>query len=180
MVSSQLSGALLCYSYLKWLHRAKCATPGKVLESGVLAAFPSVQLGSHGEVDSFQTQPDQAPGCTSCRFHSPPVLENVSSAACSAGSCHPSASHISFTNVIPLSLACLRSGCRVAVSQKHQAVVASDGPWFLGFCLRAPFMLFERAQQVFTQKSPPVAKSLPLWAPHSRTGSDLHCKYAHN
>lgn len=61
----------------------------------------------------------------------------------SAGSCHPSAPHISFTNVIPLSPACLHSGYRVAVSQKHQAVVAYDGPWFLGFCLRAPFMLFE-------------------------------------
>lgn len=41
--------------FLKWLHRAKCATPGKVLESGVPEAFPSVQLDSQGEVDSSDT-----------------------------------------------------------------------------------------------------------------------------
>lgn len=143
----------------------------------------SVQLGSHEEVHSLPTQPDQAPGRTPCGFHSPPVLENVSSAAWRCRflpsvtpsyfiyKCHTTQPGPgSVVNAVWL---CLRSTKQ-----------SSDWPMAPEVLLESPPLcrwLRKGPQQVSTQKSPPVTKSLPLLAPHSRAGSDLHCKYAaHN
>lgn len=78
--SSQLSEPCFVTLLLECLHTAKCATPGKVLESGILAAFSASSWVAMGKWIVFR-QPDQAPGRTPCSFHSPPVLENVSSTA---------------------------------------------------------------------------------------------------
>lgn len=73
----QLSGSCFVTPFLKWLHTAKCAVPGKVLESDVLAAFSVSSWVAMGKWTVFR-QSDQALGRIPCGFHSPPVLENLS------------------------------------------------------------------------------------------------------
>lgn len=144
---SQLSGSCFVTPFLKWLHIAKCAIPGKVLESDVLAAFSVSSWVAMGKWTVFR-QSDQALGRAPCGFHSPPVLENLSLAAWLCGflrspsppsyfiyKCHT-------THPGPGSVV-------VTVYQQHQAVVASDGPWLLGVCLRAPFM--PAATQIYSE-----------------------------